>query len=357
MEARDAGAVAAARASGEQLRSRRGLLGGGLAALSGLYAVFGGARDARAATGDNAKVGEVNNGGPTTFRSTGLSALIGQNQGSTANANGVFGRSESTTGRGVLGIAGAASGATSGVLGQALSGTGVGVRGIAPSPNGVGVLGTAPIGVRGTSAAPAGRGVLGAATATTGPALGVFGYSESTAGTAVQGDARATSGLNYGVVGSAQSPDGVAVEGRARALTGEAVGVHGFSQSVDGVGVQGVAQAGNGWGVFGVGGPTGVGGYFRAAEGQPGAVGLAVHGRAEFSTCGVATIANGANQVVVTPGVEITSNTKVLATLQSDSASGAVVSSAAPNVGANTITIRLNGPSASTCTVAWFVIG
>ena len=46
----------------------------------------------------------------------------------------------------------------------------------------------------------------------------------------------------------------------------------------------------------------------------------------------------------------------MLATLQSDSASGAAVSRAIRNTGSNSFQIHLTGVAAQSCEVAWFVI-
>jgi hypothetical protein len=369
----------------DPLRTRRSLLTGGLAALSALAAIAGNARPAQAANGDEVKVGQLNSGNAMTIlRATGATAFSGQNQGGGTNASGVHGQSDSTSGRGVLaiatatggttfgvlaesrsptgrgvrGYASATSGANIGVLGQSASGTGYGVQGIGVAPSGVGVLGSGPIGVRGLSAAPAGRGVLGSATATSGLALGVFGYSDSTGGVGVQGDAKAVTGITRGVVGTSASPGGTGVQGFSSATSGETVGVEGRSDSSDGIGVWGRAEVGSGLGVYGEGGPTGAGGYFAAADGAPGSLGIAVLGRAEFSTCGIATIPVASSSVVVSPGVEITSNTKVLATLQDQgSPTRPCVSHVLPNTAANTFQIFLNESTSDPTPVAWFVIG
>lgn len=66
-------------------------------------------------------------------------------------------------------------------------------------------------GVFGQSASTAGRGVYGLASAATGTSVyGVIGQSVSTSGRGVFGFATATSGVNYGVFGNTQSPNGYA---------------------------------------------------------------------------------------------------------------------------------------------------
>jgi hypothetical protein len=67
-----------------------------------------------------------------------------------------------------------------------------------------------------------------------------------------------------------------------------AFGVKGFALEADGVGVLGHAS-----------GATGIGGKFESS-GAAGSLGLSVLGRAEFSTAGVASVAAGAAQVLVT---------------------------------------------------------
>ena len=132
---------------------------------------------------------------------------------------------------------------------------------------------------------------------------------------------------------------GIGVQG-----TGGAFGVRGYGTEATAVGVYGKTD-----------GATGIAGQFEAS-GAAGSFGISVLGRAEFSTAGVASVASGVSQKTVTPGVELTSNTKVLATLQSD-AGGATVAWVEVSTGPDTFTVHFTAATGQACSVAWFVIG
>lgn len=138
---------------------------------------------------------------------------------------GLFGRSDSSSGVGLVGYAGATSGATYGVHAQ--------------------------------SDSPAGRGLIGWATASSGDAWGVFGYVNSSDGTGVVGHANAATGLTTGVLGrvDSASDEATAVYGGAWAATGVTTGVWGVSSSTAdgaaGVYGQAIGQNGQIFGVFG----------------------------------------------------------------------------------------------------------
>ncbi len=107
--------------------------------------------------------------------------MLGETLSLTGNVKGVYGYTESTEGRGTIGVAAAESGAT--------------------------------IGVGGLSVSPDGFGVLGRATAETGIATGVWAESYSVDGRGVTGLALATSGSAHGVLGQTASPGGGALVG------------------------------------------------------------------------------------------------------------------------------------------------
>jgi hypothetical protein len=108
---------------------------------------------------------------------SGVSALAGwANQEAAYQACGVYGRSDSTTGRGVLGSASSATGNTYGVYGYSSSDTGRGVYGYASSETGM------TFGVSGSCPSISGRGVAGVASAPTGTTYGVYGQSNSSTG-------------------------------------------------------------------------------------------------------------------------------------------------------------------------------
>jgi len=76
-------------------------------------------------------------------------------------------------------------------------------------------------------------------------------------------------------------------------------------------------------------------------------------GAVEFSSAGLATIASGKSSVVISPGVDITSATKVLVTAQSG---GGTVQRVARNVTADSFQIVLKAAATQQMTVAYFVI-
>jgi hypothetical protein len=164
------------------------------------------------------------------------------------NVIGVYGVSSSTTGRGVSGLAAAASGINYGVRGQSDSNEGTGVAGYAGAGTG------ATRGVYGESDSVNGHGVSGTATAISGLNHGVRGQTNSTQGRAVAGYAVALSGSTYGVYGHSSSPDGRGVYGSNNNANGDTYGVYGRSESTAGRGVCGlaVANSGDNFGVLGV---------------------------------------------------------------------------------------------------------
>ena len=143
-------------------------------------------------------------------------------------ADGLHGQSDSTTGRGVVGAAGAASGPTIGVYGRSNSTSGMGVQGLAAATSGIN------FGVGGFSSSSDGRGVSGSATSSTGTTSGVYGQTASPDGYGVRGLATATTGFNFGVHGGTQSTGGAGVFGVVYASTGNGVGVYGVTYSSGG---------------------------------------------------------------------------------------------------------------------------
>jgi hypothetical protein len=107
----------------------------------------------------------------------------------------------------VYGYASASSGTTYGLYGQSDSSSGKGVYGYASATSGT------TYGVYARNDSGNGSGVYGYSTKDSGNASGVRGWTESTSGMGVGGFANATSGYNYGVYGSTKSPDGRAVFG------------------------------------------------------------------------------------------------------------------------------------------------
>ena len=172
----------------------------------------------------------------------------------------------STSGRGVFGLASAASGSTYGVFGQSDSIDGIGAQGFASSMTGT------TIGVWGTTMSPNGRGVYGYATGGSGSTTGVWGRSSSTSGRAVFGTADATSGVTFGGRFENDSTSGYGAFGLATSPSGSTFGLWGQSNSTEGFGVFGeeTATSGTTYGLYGRSASTGgrgVFGYASAATG------------------------------------------------------------------------------------------
>ncbi|HWP30187.1 MAG TPA: hypothetical protein VNK96_00445 [Fimbriimonadales bacterium] len=161
---------------------------------------------------------------------TGQIALYGNHTATSNTAYGVFGRSSSTTGRGVAGWAAVTSGDAYGVYGQSDSASGTGVYGWASASTG------ATVGVFGLNYSTTGKGVVGWTNATSGTTYGVYGQSDSTSGTGVFGLATATSGnfTTAGLIGLSGSPWGRGAIGWATATSGFTFGVYGVAYSPDG---------------------------------------------------------------------------------------------------------------------------
>ena len=140
-------------------------------------------------------------------------AIFGYNTASSGTKFGVYGRSNSSGGRGVFGYATRTSGTNFGVYGRTLSSKG--------------------------------RGVFGYASRTSGLNYGVYGLNKSTSGRGVYGYANATSGTNYGVYGRTLSPSGYAgyfLGGRNYFQGNVGIGTTNPSQKLD---VDGAIELGN----------------------------------------------------------------------------------------------------------------
>ena len=74
------------------------------------------------------------------------------------------------------------------------------------------------------------------------------------------------------------------------------------------------------------------------------------------NSVGIATIAAGTNGVTVTPGIDLTATSAVVATLQGP-AGGALVERVSVNATTDQITIYLTKNSTNTVKVAWHVFG
>ena len=255
-----------------------GLTGGGTAGSVTLNVDLAGSGSAATvARSDHNHLGQT-----WTGDVTGGGLFVINSKTTPGTADGLHGQSDSTTGRGVVGAAGAASGPTIGVYGRSNSVSGTGVQGLAAATSGIN------IGVGGFSSSSDGRGVFGSATSSTGTTTGVYGQTASTDGHGVRGTATSTTGFNFGVHGSTQSTGGAGVFGVFNAASGSGVGVYGVTFSSFGSAVFGLAQAtvGSGIGVHAVTTtPDGFGlrGLAAATSGS----GIAVYGNAS-STAGYA---------------------------------------------------------------------
>jgi hypothetical protein len=198
--------------SDDETRSRRSVLAAVGVAVAGTATALGRPLTAAAANGAPTLLGKTNNATASTVIST-------------TAGSGLYGKSSSTLGRGLFGLATATTGAAYGVYGTCASKDGGGVRGSATATT------STPNGVYGTTAAPSGSGVRGKNTAATGAGPGVYGESLASPDgqgvqgkgnrTGVSGYALATTGLTYGVYGQNLNYGGYALYGYGNgAVTG-----------------------------------------------------------------------------------------------------------------------------------------
>jgi hypothetical protein len=176
--------------------------------------------------------------------------------------------------------------------------------------------------------------------------VGVWGESTSVMG--VRGISTSASG----VAGSSASGAGITGDSASGPGVGgqsPVVGVHG--NSAPGVAVRGDTVSG--FGVYGRA-DSGTGLYGSSASSYA----LHTKGRLRFDRAGsIATVAAGARSVVVTPGFDLTANTKVLATLQGSAGGVTTIHRVSVNAAADTFTIYLTANAARAVHVAYLVIG
>jgi hypothetical protein len=357
------------------LRTRRSLLAAGLGGLVATVAhAIGRPAPARAGTdgdvvlaGTNEELFSTtinntnNNGGPALrlrsneYSTVGTLYAINENGGYTitAYADGPL-----------AAVLGSNSGGGHAVDGWGWEGTGV--RGWSrTSGNQTGVYG-----ISGESSAPAPMvrtGVLGYANQAA-DARGVWGRTVQ--GVGVEGDSES----NYGVIG--KSTTGIGVAGRG----GDAQpSVYGVNAHASGYGVRGKNEAsgtngylGGTYGVLGIAtGSRGVSGHATggigvrgfATTGKAGSFvtnsGIALHasGPVQLETSsGSAVIAAGTRSKTVTPGFDLTTNSKILVTLMGNPGGTTVVQRVAVNATANTFTVYLNANAANNTKFAWLVL-
>ena len=137
----------------------------------------------------------------------------------------------------------------------------------------------------------------------------------------------------------------------ARGVYGQSTigrGVHG--QATSGRGVYG--QASSGYGVRGFA-SSGSAVYGEATTGFA----IRSMGRIRLEqSAGKATIASGTSSVVVTPGIDLTTTTAVIATLNGNAGGSVAVKRVAIDTAADTFTIFLTANSTASVSVAWLVI-
>jgi hypothetical protein len=354
-------------------RSRRALLAAGLGGLVATVAsALGRPGVATAASGDPVILSSVN---LTSAGTTYIDNDANVNNVFVVNAQGSGGNAIAGNSSNANGVVGTASGAANGVVGGAASGHGVygytdtgdGVHGISTSHYGVygtstnqvgvygestnhpGVVGTSTnsIGVSGTS--PNGTGVAGSS----GIGVGVNGHSNATnrAGTVGQSDGDSTGVLGISGTPVPDAPAKTGVYGEATQDTA-ARGVWG--KSTTGRGVYGEASSGHG-----------VRGYARTGAAVYGSTiglksGLALHtvGRVRLdNSVGLATILSGHNSVTVTPGIDLTATSAVVATLQGSAGATTTVHRVVVDASGDTFTIYLTANATTNVTVAWHLFG
>jgi hypothetical protein len=282
----------------------------------------------------------------------------------------------------------------SGVYGENTSGAGYGVVGRTNSNSHPAVWGDNIGGGEGVAGNTTGNFKIAVAGRHTGsnPGFGVWGETVNGQGVVAKssngnGAEGVTSGLNQSGVWAHHDGNDSGFGLFAHANVGTGVhgdgsvnGVEGFSQSsiasgvygqnVSGFGVAGRATGASGTGVMAdntagglalkvngksnMTGPLILGSTASVAGQAKLNGGVAVSGKASFSRSGVVTVSSSAASVQVT-GITLTSNSYVLATLQTHT-TGLAIEAAVPNPGASSITIYFNKTAPLGTKVAWFVV-
>lgn len=191
--------------------------------------------------------------------------------------------------------------------------------------------------------------------------IGVLGETDSSSQAAIAG--RSFGGAT-GVLGSADNAPipaakpstgvyGVATkDGTSRGVWGYSPAGYGvFGEATTGRGVQGTAWSGVGVRAAATNG-TGI--WASATTGYA----VRADGRIQFNkSAGLATIASGTSSISVTPGIDLTSTTAVIATLNGNAGGSTAVKRVAINVTTNVFTIYLTANATASVKVAWLVLG
>ena len=239
--------------------------------------------------------------------------------GVSLNRYGVYGTSTSQAG--VYGD----SGNHPGVVGH--SDNSIGVSG--SSPNGTGVYGSSGIGVGVSAYSNAANRAAGQGWSA-GASTGLFGFS---------GDTLPAAPANTGVFGEAEQ------DATARGVWGKStVGRGVYGEATTGQGVRGYAT-------------TGVA-LYAATSGLHNGYALRTVGRVRFdNSIGLASIAAGTKSITVTPGIDLTPTSAVVATLQGDPGGTTTVQRVAIDTTTDKFTIYLTANATASVKVAWHVFG
>jgi hypothetical protein len=327
-------------------RSRRVLLAGALGGLGVWAAAAIGRSSPALADGEIVHVGDNITTAATTTRITNSAnsqavlvvqsdsdgfALVGQGN----SGAGVWGTA--ATGAGVRGTS------TSGFGALGASNSGPGVRGLSVSSSAVYGTSDTYVGVYGNSTS--GNGVVGNTAAT--DHAGVVGYADG-AGTGVVG-------ASGGVIPAAKLKTGVyghaTQDSSSRGVWGYSPAGYGvYGESSSGRGVQGVATTGIG---VRAAASSGVGLLASATTGYA----LRTDGKVKLDkSAGLATIASGTSSIAVTPGIDLTATSGVIATLNGSAGGSTAVKRVAINATTNVFTIYLTANAIANVKVAWLVI-
>jgi hypothetical protein len=308
--------------------SRRALLVAGLGGLvAAVAAAIGRPLPARAADGEFLKLGNANTASsPTTL------AYGGAGDGLT--------------------VSGGAA-AVNAITGTSGDNVGSGIRGVGdPGSYAAGVWGSSDVGVGVRADTTTGDAVWAKSTADGSRA--VYAQGPDTGGYAIY--AEAGEDVLY-----AQSTDDGAGAGDGTAVT---------AYSQHGVGIFAVNNATNAPAVLVESSyHTGVAAYYGdrplvpgvprtaiVAGAQPDGFAFRAQGRVTFSTAGLAMIPGGSRTVTVTPGVDISGTTKVLATLQSNPGGTTAIQRVQKSTTTDRFTIYLTANATGNTSVAWFLI-
>jgi hypothetical protein len=133
--------------------------------------------------------------------------------------------------------------------------------------------------------------------------------------------------------------------GKTQGVIGQtgAIGAGVLGSSGEGIGVHGLSSVG-----------TGI--KAEAAHFQLEGTAFEAVGPVKFSTSGLADVAASTDRVTVNPGVPVTSQSKVLAMLQGNSGSRAMVEHVEVDPAGGTFQIFLTRPSIRAVQIAWFLI-